>query len=92
MMTDAKWLAEKLNSVKNESTPEYTIEMCNDLIWHTFKWPGVASWRLLLSDIWKVSELSQDNKDRLILIAEDIYGFAMRWHKDPRNRNGDWRS
>ena len=92
MITDEEWLAEKLNSVKNKNTPEYTAEMCRDLIRHTFRWPGVTSWRLLLSDVWKVAQLSQDNKNQLILMAEDIYGFAMRYHKDSRNKNGDWRS
>ena len=91
-MTDAEWLTEKLNSVKDESTPEYTVEMCQDIIRRTLRWPGVASWRLLLSDILKITELSRDDKDRVLLIAEDFYDFAMNYHKDPRNRNGEWRN
>ena len=82
LIEQAEWLEEKLNSVKDESTPEYTYEKCQDIICSPANWFDVKRCRTLFNDIWKVAQLSPEDGNKIIDISEDLYVLAMEEHED----------
>lgn len=81
LIEQTEWLEEKLNSVKDESTPEYTYDMCQDIIMNPVEWFDVKSCSTLYEDLWRIAQLSPEDGNKLIDISEDLYVLAMEEHE-----------